>query len=151
MPALPLLERRPATDADIPFLLALRRETMQAHLVAGGLDCSDAQHLERLMQHFDCAEVVCSPDEPVGLLKIRRAPPDWEILQFQLSPRLQGQGAGRLLLEQVIIEASGAGAGLKLGVLKANPAQRLYERLGFKIVGEDAHEYCMALRPGGRD
>lgn len=26
------IERRPATEADIPFLLALRRDTMNAHL-----------------------------------------------------------------------------------------------------------------------
>ena len=116
---------------------------MDKHLVASGARCSEEQHLDRLMHHFDCADVLCSKDKPVGLLKVRRTSHEWEIIQVQLSPQLQGQGAGRWLLEQVIAEASAARVTLKLSVLKVNPAKRLYERLGFKVVGEDAHEYCM--------
>ncbi len=34
---------------------------------------------------------------------------------------------------------------LKLNVLKANPARRLYERLGFAIVADTAHGFEMRL------
>lgn len=122
---------------------------MDEHLVASGASCSEAQHRERLMHHFDCAEVLCSKGNPVGLLKVQRTLYEWEIIQVQLSPELQGQGVGRWLLEQLIDEASSARATLRLSVLKANPARHLYERLGFKVVDEDAHEYYMQLQRAG--
>lgn len=137
------LERRPATEADIPFLLSLRRETMDGHLVASGAGISDEAHHARVLHHFDCAEVLTHDGNAVGLLKVDRQAGVWSIVQIQLGSQLQGQGIGRALLEGVIAEAAAAGAGVTLGVLKANPARKLYESLGFAITGEDAHEYQM--------
>ena len=137
------LTSRPATEADVPFLLALRRQTMDVHLAATGADTSEAHHLARLRYGFEHACVLELDGRPVGLLKVRRAPEEWDVIQIQLGPELQGKGMGRMLLQQVIEEATAAGAGLKLSVLKANPARRLYERLGFAIVDETTHEYVM--------
>lgn len=137
------ITRRPATEADIPFLLALRRDTMDVHLRADGASTSDEAHLARLMHRFDCAEVLLRGDEPVGLLKLQQQPGAWHIVQLQLIPRWHGKGIGRSLLEGVIGDASRAHADLTLSVLKANPARRLYERLGFVVTGEDAREYFM--------
>lgn len=137
------IQKRPATEADIPFLLALRRETMDSHLLASGASTSDECHRERLMHLFDCAEVLTCNKEAVGLLKLRRDPNIWTIVQIQLASQLRGKGIGRSLLEDVIADATAAGATVELGVLKANPARHLYQRLGFVIVGEDAHEYAM--------
>ncbi|RZA29395.1 MAG: N-acetyltransferase [Lysobacteraceae bacterium] len=137
------VDRRQATESDIPFLLALRRETMDGHLAASGADCSEQAHLARVMHHFDCAEVLTHEGSPVGLLKLRREAEAWEIVQIQLGHRLQGHGIGRALLEEVLADAAIAGVEVRLSVLKANPARRLYERLGFRTVGEDAHEYFM--------
>lgn len=137
------LERRPAGEGDIPFLLSLRRETMDDYLKASGVSTTDEAHLVRLMHHFDCAEVLSWHGRPVGLLKLRRLPDEWQLIQIQLSRELQGQGFGRALLEALLADAAAAGAAVKLGVLKTNPAKRLYERLGFEVVGEDTHEYSM--------
>ena len=143
MTALPLLEKRPATDADIPFLLALRRETMDGWFAASGASMSDDAHLARLMYCFDRAEVLLHNGEPIGLLKVRREPGVWDIVQMQIGSRFQGMGLGRVLLEELLVAAAMARADVQLGVLRANPARRLYERLGFVTVGEDADEYFM--------
>ena len=137
------LDRRPATESDIPFLLSLRRETMDSHLAASGASTSDESHVARLMYHFDCSEVLLSDGEPVGLVKVRRLPQEWEIVQIQLISRIQGQGVGGSLLEELLAEAARHHVGVKLSVLKGNPARNLYDRLGFVLVGEDAHEYFM--------
>ena len=137
------LDRRPATEADIPFLLSLRRETMDVHLAASGESTTDESHVARVMYYFDCSEVLLRNGEPVGLFKVRRLPGEWEIVQIQLIGRLQGQGLGRALLEEVLAEAAARHVDIKLSVLKANPARHLYARLGFELVGEDAHEYFM--------
>ena len=138
-----MMHTRPATREDIPFLLALRQQTMDAHLLASGVDTSGEYHLERVTYRFDCALILMDQGLPVGLLKVDRGPNEWEILQIQLAPEMQGTGKGRQILENVINEATEVKAGLRLGVLKANPARRLYVRLGFERVGETLHEYIM--------
>jgi ribosomal protein S18 acetylase RimI-like enzyme len=144
MPA-PQICLRPATKDDVPFLLALRQETMDAHLFASGLVPSVEEHLQRVLYRLDCARIVQLAGEAVGLLKVSRDDSDWCLIQIQLGPRLQGQGLGRQLIQSVIDEARKAGASLRLGVLKANPAFHLYQRLGFTVVGESIHAYEMRL------
>jgi ribosomal protein S18 acetylase RimI-like enzyme len=139
------LSRRPATEADIPFLLALRRETMNGHLAASGIAVDDASRRVRVMHAFDCAELLLADGVPVGLLKLRKLPHEWEIVQVQLAPALQGRGIGRSLLQEILAEAARAGVPVSLSVLKANPAKRLYEELGFEVFGEDAHEFHMRI------
>ena len=142
------LARSTATEADIPFLLALRRATMDDYLRASGADASEAAHRERLLYRFDCAEVLLMNDEPVGLLKVDHGDSEWKVIQIQLSPAVQGQGIGRQVLEGVIADARKAGVDVVLSVLKANPARSLYERLGFVVEDEDAHEFFMRLAIG---
>lgn len=137
------LEQRPADDFDIPFLLALRRETMDPHLLATGASTSEERHRDRLMHQFGWGRVLMLEGEPVGLLKVVREPPVWEIVQIQLGEKLRGRGIGGDLLRQVIAEAAASGCGTKLSVLKANPARHLYERLGFVTVSESEHEFFM--------
>ena len=138
------LSRRVATPADLPFLLALRSESMGPHLSAAGIDRSDDAQLARVLHCFDCAQIVLGDGKPVGLLKLQRDPGEWRVLQVQLAETVRGQGLGRRLLEEVLSDAKQAGAKVTLTVLKANPAKGLYERLGFSVVGEDEHEFHMA-------
>lgn len=144
------LRRRPATEADLPFLLALRRESMGPHLASAGLHGSDEDHLVRVRHRFDCAEILMLDGQPVGLLKLLREPGRWKILQVQLAENVRGRGIGRRLLKDLLADATHAGATVDLSVLKANPAKRLYEQLGFCVVGEDAHEFHMTNEAPGR-
>jgi ribosomal protein S18 acetylase RimI-like enzyme len=137
------LTRRPATVDDIPFLMRLRRKTMDTHLSASGASTGEDEHLTRLVYRFDCAEVLLQDGVPVGLLKVARDSIPWELIQIQLLPALQGQGIGAELVAQIIAEADKANVNVALGVLKANPARALYERLGFTIVGETKYEFEM--------
>lgn len=138
------LSRRAATQADLPFLLALRSESMGPHLAAAGMDCSQEAQLARVLHHFDCAQILLGDDTPIGLLKLQREPGEWRVLQLQLSEAVRGQGLGRRVLQDVLAEARRSGVKVTLTVLKANPAKGLYERLGFSVVGEDGHEFHMA-------
>ena len=56
-------------------------------------------------------------------------------LTISLRPEFRGQGIGRNLLETLITAAKGRYAALSLSVWPANPAYRLYQRLGFEVVG----------------
>jgi len=140
------LTRRQAMESDVPFLMRLRRESMDEHLNATGASTSESDHLARLRYRFECAEVLLHEGNPVGLLKVSRDGQEWKVIQIQLLRDLQGQGLGAKLLKQVITESFAAGASLTLSVLKANPARSLYERLGFVVESESEYEYNMRLQ-----
>lgn len=139
------LSFRSAVEADVPFLLDLRRQTMTPHLIASGVEQSEDELQARVADEFGCAQIILLDEQPVGLLKVVRAGRVWHLLQIQLLPQLQRGGLGTALVRDVIAEARKAGVTVELDVLKMNPARRLYERLGFRIVRESGHAYEMRL------
>jgi GrpB-like predicted nucleotidyltransferase (UPF0157 family)/GNAT superfamily N-acetyltransferase len=141
------LTRRKATPEDLPFLVKLRHETMSPHLAASGVDQSEEEHLRRVLVNFESADILIQGSEPAGLLKVVRDTEIWELVQVQLRPSLQGQGFGTKLLKELVSEAQAANAHLRLSVLKANPARRLYERMGFVVVAEQANAFEMQRAP----
>jgi len=52
-----------------------------------------------------------------------------------VAPQVRGQGVGGRLLDALMTEAVRRGVGLCLNVRHDNPARRLYERMGFRLVG----------------
>jgi len=140
------LALRRAVESDLPYLLALRRQTMDAHLAASGLPADDAAHLSRVLYHWEDARIVLLDGVPAGLLKAYRGPDAWHVVQIQVAPGHQGRGLGERLLRGVLAQADAAGLPARLDVLRANPARRLYERLGFRIQAQAGAEYHM-VRP----
>ena len=75
---------------------------------------------------------------------------DDETPSFSISlyAQYRGQGIGGALMRQMLDELREAGyARASLSVQKENPALRLYERLGFRIIGdgEDETEWMMVI------
>ena len=142
------LALQPATEDDLPFLLALRKTTMHEHLRRAGAPQDDDYHLARILYRFEDARIVWLDGRPAGLFKHGRDPASWRIVQIQIDPAFQGRGLGRRLLEGVLDEADAEGVPVTLSVLKGNPARRLYEALGFIPVEETDLEYEMRHEPG---
>lgn len=67
--------------------------------------------------------------------------------QLYLARSFQRQGIGTEVLHRLIAQAARAPLPIKLTVVKINPALRLYQRLGFRITGEDEHKFHMTLDP----
>jgi len=68
-----------------------------------------------------------------------------------LYPQYRGRGLGTRMMRAMLAELREAGyARASLSVQKENPALRLYERLGFRIVGDgaDSSEWLMVCRLG---
>lgn len=140
---------RQSEESDVPFLLRLRERTVEPHEVKAGIDTSDVRRLDRVLAHFESGQVIELGGVAVGLVKVIRAPEQWKLLQLQVLPEYQGRGIGSSVVLGVLREARAANQAVVLTVLKNNPAKRLYERVGFKVVGEREHVYEM--RWNGRE
>ncbi|WP_415114715.1 GNAT family N-acetyltransferase [Paraburkholderia sp.] len=143
----PDLILRPAQPDDEAFLLELRKATMTEHLTRAGEPTDDDAHRARLLHRYDAAQVICVDGEPAGLLKAHRSDAGWFVVQLQVAPALQGRGIGERALRTILRAAVADALPVALDVLKGNPAKRLYDRLGFEIVGEDEAQFHMRLAP----
>lgn len=71
----------------------------------------------------------------IGRLHIdRHTNSNWHIIDICLLPSLCGQGIGTIIFNILIKQADQAGSPCSLYVRKDNPAKRLYQRLGFRIL-----------------
>jgi len=138
---------RRVTGSDLDFLIDLRRITMWPHFENSGCVIDERAQIERVHYRLDCARIITSGGADVGLFKVVRDTDPWELAQIQLLPSHQQQGLGGQLVRQLVEEARVAGRSVVLDVLRANPARHLYERAGFRVVGEEPHSYVMRCDP----
>lgn len=90
---------------------------------------------------FDRAQIILANGQKAGwLIEVRRQH-YFEIDSIYILPGFQRRGIGRYLIAKAISEAEGLP--IRLSVAKINPARSLYERLGFKVVGESEFKVFM--------
>jgi GNAT superfamily N-acetyltransferase len=63
--------------------------------------------------------------------------------QLFVDAALRRQGIGTEIVKGLIGEAARTGQAVTLGVVKTNPALRLYERLGFRTTHQDERKFYM--------
>jgi len=139
---------RPATAADVEFILRVRREAMRPHVerVYGVWD-EKAQH--RPLHDPASHDIIELDGEAVGCQWVRRHPDALELVRLYLLPHAHGRGIGTEVVSRLCDEAAQRGLPVRLRVLHGNPAQRLYLRLGFALVRQtDTHVYMERPAPG---
>jgi ribosomal protein S18 acetylase RimI-like enzyme len=78
----------------------------------------------------------------IGTVGINEKDESIVICRMYIIDKFQSKGFGRRIINKIIEDNSGKK--IKLGVLKVNPrAKKLYERLGFKVYGEENKHYRM--------
>ena len=163
MPAL-LRERgfglRPATAADMPFLAALYASNRATELASvpwpesarrAFLDSQFALQHRHYVQHYPEADflVITRAGQPQGRLYLHRGIEEDLVIDISLLPACCGLGVGSALLAGVVQRAQKAALGVQLHVLHTNTAaRRLYERLGFQVVGDTGSHLHMRHRAG---
>jgi ribosomal protein S18 acetylase RimI-like enzyme len=79
-----------------------------------------------------------------GRLLVSRSEKAIHVIDIALLPEHRGAGIGTKLLRELQEEAKAAGKPLTIHVERFNPALRLYERLGFRMVEEQEVYFLMA-------
>ena len=130
---------------DLPWLIELRTRTMTAYLEASGIELSSEAHRDRVTHNYDAIRIIVCDGCDVGMAKVDRAPEIWKLIQIQILPEWQKRGIGTRIISEIVAEAGEASAGVELSVLKSNPAQELYRRMGFCVQGETEHSYKMRM------
>jgi ribosomal protein S18 acetylase RimI-like enzyme len=82
-------------------------------------------------------EVILLDAEPVGRVMVDSGPEVMRLVDISLLPGSRNIGIGTEIMKQLLAECGANGLPCELSVLRTNPAQHLYERLGFKFIGED--------------
>ncbi|HSJ89459.1 MAG TPA: GNAT family N-acetyltransferase [Anaerolineales bacterium] len=155
------IDLRPATLADVAFLadvvitatLAQGRFPPDIDLVEYRTGYENWTRETILGTIPDCTlSVIESDGYPIGRLRIVRTRTSITLAGIQLLPAYQNQHIGSTLIEQLKREADLKQVPLFISVEKDNPgAQRLYERLGCRIIGQDEQEYHLEYRPDMHD
>lgn len=130
-----------ASTQDKDYLFELRLLTMVDHLAIAGIWLSVEEHWLRVNKHFDAYHLIVHDAIRVGAVKYSEADGTLNIMQLQIHPDFQGCGIGKNVLNLLIKRT--VASTISLTVLKANPVKRLYERMGFRVIGEDEFEFHM--------
>jgi GNAT superfamily N-acetyltransferase len=140
---------RPAYPRDFPFCERLYFAEMDHIISQLGLDMAGQR--KSFAQQWEVAEVriITMSGQDIGWLQTKMTDSALFLGQLYLSGHMQRQGIGTRVLQMLIEEARQAGKPVTLGVVKINPARRLYERLGFKRTHEDEYKVYMRFEPDG--
>ena len=141
---------RPLTEADQPFLRHLYGTTREAELQATGW--TDEQKAQFVRMQFDAQQraYFAYPDAeffvieqggiPAGRIYLQHREGALLIIDISLVPARCGSGIGSAVLAAVFAQARASGKRVQIHVERFNPAQRLYQRMGFRLV-EDKGVY----------
>jgi ribosomal protein S18 acetylase RimI-like enzyme len=153
---------RPVQDGDEPFLLRvyagtraeeLARVPWTAEQKAAFVAQQFAAQTIHYAQHYPgmSADVIVVDDVPAGRLLVDRRDDAFLIVDISILPELRGRGAGSVLLRAILDEATAAGKPVVIHVERFNRALGLYERLGFRAVGDHGVYLRMEWEPASRD
>lgn len=150
---------RQAVPEDEAFLYEVYRSTRAEEMAAWGWPAAQQDAFLRLqfkarqmsyqMEDGESGtQIILLGGKPVGQLVVSRTESEIQLTDISLLTEHRSGGIGTLLIKGLFCEAAASGKVVRLHVLKTNRAMRLYERLGFQIIGESGMHFQMQWSPG---
>ena len=149
---------RPVEDADLEFLFEVYADSRAEELSI--VPWTEQQKEEFLRMQFRAQhefytqnylqaefEIILVDGQPVGRLYVERREDEHRIMDIALFTSQRGRGIGGEIMRGLLQEAAGAGKPVTIHVLKQNRALRLYERLGFREIGDTEVYLLMEWKP----
>ena len=148
------ISTRLVTPADRDFLCALYASTRLEELRMTGweqeqIDVFLEQQFEAQSLHYaahynpDGFMLLCQGKEAIGRLYLEERTDEIRIVDIALLPAHRGQGIGRSVLTDVMTMATQQGKCVRIHVEQNNPAQSLYQRLGYTKIDEHGIYHLM--------
>jgi len=145
-------ELRLPDAGDLEFLWRLHRETMKDY-VDQTWGWNETWQREYFDRHFDSildpglAQIIQIGGQPIGFISVRRTGNEIFLGAIEIATEFQNRGIGSGLIKRLLAESDRQRIPVRLSVLKVNPAQKLYQRLGFERIEETATHFVMQRRP----
>jgi ribosomal protein S18 acetylase RimI-like enzyme len=138
---------RAATSGDYDFARRVHHGAMRPY-VEPLFGWDDAFQAKRFRETFSPqgAFVILRAGVECGWLQIVEGEDAVYLSQLFILPEHQRRGTGSAVLASLLAQWRAGGKAVRLGVLKNNPARRLYERVGFKVIAEEERRLEMELR-----
>lgn len=153
---------RPITDEDVEFLYRVYASTREEEMAMTGWSKGQIeeflrmqftlQHTQYLRDYKNASfEIILLDKVPIGRLYVDRRKNEIRILDIAFLPEFRGQGIGSKILKELISEAEEKKLPLNFHMACNNPAQRLYERLGFEKKELRGMHYFMERLPAKKN
>src|SRR4029077_20428968 len=137
------LTLRPAQLADFAFCQRTYLEPMRPTIEKLGLDEATQLASFARRRQVEQVRIVMMHQQVIGWLQTAATDDALFLAQLFVDTSFQRQGIGSRLIRILIEEAARENKAVTLGVVKTNPARRLYERLGFSVTHEDQYKFYM--------
>ena len=147
---------RPEAESDLPFLLTLYRSTREQELAL--VPWTDEQKTafvamqftaqrQHYRREYDGArfEVIERDNVPIGRLYVHERPDEIRVMDITLAAEARNHGIGGALLRAILDVGAQSKRPVTIHVERFNPAQRLYERLGFRSISSDSTDSVYLL------
>ena len=149
---------RPELPEDEAFLAKLYASTRAGEMALTGWDAAQQEAFLRQQFQFQTAhyrkhygdslfQIILRDDAPIGRLYVHYGAQEIRLMDIALLPEHRGAGLGRSILENLLREAAQLGKTVTLHVERFNPALRLYQRLGFRVIEDQQINFYMEWRP----
>ena len=134
----------PACPADQDFLFDAFKASMKSYVQwAWGWD-EEAQRKALLSEkNLEGFQLIMLGNDQAGALLLEKHADHHYLRTIFLLPKYHQQGIGSLVIQCVQRDAKAVAKPLGLRVIHVNPARRLYERLGFKLISQDEKTLLM--------
>lgn len=154
----PQISRRPASEADRPFLYILYADVRAAELAQ--TSWNDEQKRAFLDMQFNAQvagygemfpdgahEIIEVAEESVGRVYWSLRSEDLHLVDITIAPEWRNKGIGGLVLKAILEQADEHKKPSSLYVEVFNPSRNLFERLGFSITEQDGFQLLMHRQP----
>lgn len=135
---------RPTKEQDYDFLYKLHVATMKEYVAqTWGWDENFQQEMFRKNFNPNELEIITFKKKDIGMISIEDREEDIFLRAIEIAPEHQKKAIGTYIVQAIIDNATRKSKPVFLYVLKVNPAQKLYERLGFERISETTTHYVM--------
>lgn len=131
---------RQATDKDKDILNRIHAENMRGYVEKVYPWDSNLFSNSFIPEEY---QIVATNQNLIGFIKVVVSETDIYLAEIQIAKPYQKKGVGTSLIQSVINQATLQNKRLWLKVIKNNPAQNLYRKLGFISVEELLHHKIM--------
>jgi ribosomal protein S18 acetylase RimI-like enzyme len=134
---------RQATDEDLDILDRIHRENMKGY-VEKVYPWNSTLFRERFIaKDYQIIEI---KERIIGFIKVVIYDNEIYLGEIQINSNDRNKGIGTSLIKSLIQQAQLNSNKLSLKVVKGNPAERLYKRLGFTVIEESHTHKKMELK-----